>query len=1111
MPETNDGRRSVRPDVERILSGLKPFQRRSVDYVFDRLYGADSTRRFLLADEVGLGKTLVAKGVIARAIDWLWEETDRIDIVYICSNHDIARQNINRLNITGQKDFALASRITLLPIMGGGDHLRKRKLNFVSFTPGTSFDLKSTMGISTERVLLYHLLAGPWDLSGAGPRNVLQGECLPENFRWQLDHFSKDYTIDPGMADLFLAHVKEDRELKNRFFALCKDYHRADANVPPDISRRRSDLIGELRETLAGACLNALEPDLIILDEFQRFKHLLVDNPDSAASQLAHDLFQYSNEHTQARVLMLSATPYKMYTMGHELADDDHYADFLETVRFLFADGAKTEALESLLKEYRRLLYRLGQDDSSQILAVRQDLERCLRGVMCRTERLSVTADRCGMLEEKVSTAELESADLESYVALQSVARVLDHPDTIEYWKSSPYLLSFMEHYSLKQNLRDRAHEPDVVAAFKAAEQCPGVLLPWASLRSFKSIDPRNSRLRELIHDTVDCGAWQALWMPPSLPYYNLAGVFADLTMKGFTKRLVFSSWQVVPKTIATLVSYEVERRMITSQEPEAQNTPQARKARRPLLNFATSNSRLTGMPILGLLYPSYFLAQQFDPLRYMCEQPAGSRLDAGEVLSLIESDVSKALDGLVQNAPDFGPEDEAWYWAAPILLDARADPKAAQEWWANKSLAIDWLGSHEDGEADQDGDGDALGGSEGWRKHVTEASQMLADPHDKLGRPPKDLAEVVAQLALAGPAVTALRAIARITGGIDGAMDPFRRHMAGKIAFGFRALFNASDVIALIRGQNSAEPYWRRVLDYCVAGCLQAVLDEYVHVLRESLGDADAEPSQIATDVGGEIAAVLNLRVATPGADEISVDVGSGLLTFENQGLRAWFAMRFGDEKDAEGRVSRADQVRKAFNSPFRPFVLATTSVGQEGLDFHTYCHAVMHWNLPSNPVDMEQREGRIHRYKGHAVRRNVAKRHGAELANNHQDDPWSRLFEIARNASIDASGLTPFWVYTAEGGATIERHVPVLPLSREADQLPSLRNSLAVYRMVFGQPRQDDLVEFLLRQLARETLASLLDQLRMDLAPREVRPQPTRSKAIPPSPSLALISGGD
>src|SRR5262245_4963053 len=208
-------RQLPRPDTKRILSGLKPFQRKSVDYVFDRLYGENATPRFLLADEVGLGKTLVAKGVVARAIDRLWDKTDRIDIVYICSNHDIARQNINRLNLTGKKDFALASRITLLPISRESGQLREQKLNFVSFTPGTSFDLKSNMGVSTERALIYHLLAEPWNLNGAGPRNVLQGGCDVDNFRYQLDRFCYDYTIDSGMAELFLTNLKKDRKLKN--------------------------------------------------------------------------------------------------------------------------------------------------------------------------------------------------------------------------------------------------------------------------------------------------------------------------------------------------------------------------------------------------------------------------------------------------------------------------------------------------------------------------------------------------------------------------------------------------------------------------------------------------------------------------------------------------------------------------------------------------------------------------------------------------------------------------------------------------------------------------------------------------------------------------------
>ena len=37
---------------------------------------------------------------------------------------------------------------------------------------------------------------------------------------------------------------------------------------------------------------------------------------------------------------------------------------------------------------------------------------------------------------------------------------------------------------------------------------------------------------------------------------------------------------------------------------------------------------------------------------------------------------------------------------------------------------------------------------------------------------------------------------------------------------------------------------------------------------------------------------------------------------------------------------------------------MLASTSIGQEGLDFHNYCRRIVHWNLPSNPIDLEQRE---------------------------------------------------------------------------------------------------------------------------------------------------------
>ena len=63
--------------VEPILNRLKDFQRRTVEYVFDRIFlDNDPAYRFLVADEVGLGKTMVARGIIAKTIRHL-QPTDR--------------------------------------------------------------------------------------------------------------------------------------------------------------------------------------------------------------------------------------------------------------------------------------------------------------------------------------------------------------------------------------------------------------------------------------------------------------------------------------------------------------------------------------------------------------------------------------------------------------------------------------------------------------------------------------------------------------------------------------------------------------------------------------------------------------------------------------------------------------------------------------------------------------------------------------------------------------------------------------------------------------------------------------------------------------------------
>ena len=106
------------------------------------------------------------------------------------------------------------------------------------------------------------------------------------------------------------------------------------------------------------------------------------------------------------------------------------------------------------------------------------------------------------------------------------------------------------------------------------------------------------------------------------------------------------------------------------------------------------------------------------------------------------------------------------------------------------------------------------------------------------------------------------------------------------------------------------------------------------------------------------------------------------------------------------------------------------------------------------------------MHGYKGHAVRRNLAATFGPNMLANGMSldgDLWNELFDAAVRESRGADGaIVPYWFYN-EGPAKIQRYVLVLPFSRDAAAVSQLRKAFAAYRRAFGQPRQEELVEFL------------------------------------------------
>lgn len=1074
-------RAGERPDPNAVLDGLKGFQRDTVEYAFERLYTApDSTRRFLVADEVGLGKTLVARGVIAKAIDHLWDGEDKveqIDIVYICSNAQIARQNVRRLQI-GSGRFVRAGRLGLLP--RELHDLKANRVNYLALTPGTSFDLKSSMGTAEERVVLYHLLQRVWPDHRKGPMNVLQGYVRKTgNFRWWLNDFKRSGRIDDDLGSAFKRRLLDEGEdLRKQYEDLCRRFWRTRTRIPWDDRSRQIRFIGQIRAMLAEVCVTALEPDLVILDEFQRFKHLL--DGEDATSRLARHLFNYSDDTADVRLLLLSATPYRMYTLHHESADDDHYRDFLRTVEFLNPELKESGDLRGLLDDYRQAMYRI-ESGTESLVRIKRRIEEQLRRVMSRTERLRVSTESDGMMREvPCAGLTLTAGDVQDFLALEKIGREVRQPRVLDYWKSAPYLLSFMDDYQLKKKVMARLDMSSDNGLQKLLTAGGRVSLSWEDVETYARLDPANARLRSLFEWMERGEAWRLLWLPPALPYYAESDPWKTARKQQLSKRLIFSTWQVVPKAVAGVVSYDVERRIFPRFDESIRNTPEERKRRRPLLRFAYSQERggLTGMPVLAILYPSPTLAELGDPV----PAPEGGATLA-DAIARARDRLEPRLAGLTEPYRDAASEDESWYWVAPILLDLERHEGSTREWFGRWDLARQWTGV----EGDDDDASRWTDHVSSARKLVDEGIEALARGSRELGRPPADLADALATRSVAGPATSALRALTRASGAETRAALT-ARDAAARIAWSFRKLFNLPEAMALIRGERPRDdktPYWRQVVDYCAAGNLQAVLDEYIHTLRDLEGLFATDHEKAWKRLAEAVSAALSLRTGVPRVDEFRGD--GDTVHVERHRMRNHFALRFGAQEADDGRAgAREGQVRQAFNSPFWPFVLASTSVGQEGLDFHAYCHAVMHWNLPSNPVDLEQREGRVHRYKGHAVRKNVAAKHGTEVLGGGRRDVWQALFEAARQESSDGRGLVPYWLFPLADGAHIERHVPALPLSWDASQLQALKRSLAVYRMVFGQPRQDDLVAFLLERVPREKLREIEPLLRIDLSAR-------------------------
>ena len=146
-------------------------------------------------------------------------------------------------------------------------------------------------------------------------------------------------------------------------------------------NRQQADMINKLRRIFAEISIDMLDPDLVIMDEFQRFNSLL-EQGDDEQSMLTNKFFD--DERSNTKILLLSATPYKPYSTLEELntnGNDEHYQDFMKVMDFLYATKDKADRFKLIWHTYSAALKRTDVVDLTPLVVTKNEAEEALYGV----------------------------------------------------------------------------------------------------------------------------------------------------------------------------------------------------------------------------------------------------------------------------------------------------------------------------------------------------------------------------------------------------------------------------------------------------------------------------------------------------------------------------------------------------------------------------------------------------------------------------------------------------------------------------------------------------------------------------------------------------------
>jgi len=1018
----------------------KPFQSAAILAACKTLKASSGSRRFLVADEVGLGKTVVAQQIIENLAAGADRRSPFV-VYYITNGQRVAHQNRGRLvdflsPEAQEKAVSKADRLNLIPLLPRPD----APVALYSLTPGTSFPGKTTRlhaGRKEERAFITALLSRTFPhLIRTFPEKTMQRnvtsdwEGLVRRYRQPVAALPRNfiYTFKAALTKEFEGSPKE------RLRKIAK-------SEPP------GRFVGRLRRALAYTVLVARPPDLVILDEFQRYRDLL--SKAGRTDALVGALFEPQIASRPA-LLLLSATPYKLYaTRLEENRGAEANREFFELLEFLGGKAGlrlKEESKDVFSKFGSTLLaiakVQSGSEETERLIdearSLRGRLQTMLSPYVSRMEREPTSDDSAHTIE---LNAALEAADVRSFRHLATSFKPEHAWAALPYWLSVPLPA---------QSLGKRYQAWDC-----------GTIHRDGTLTKL-SLDQRNSlslpaswphpKLRAL-DEVTPSDALALPWVAPSAPWWPLRGAWANVTHE--PKLLIFSRFKATPQSVAALTSLRIEARFLS----RAGGYEKVWKRRR----LQAGRGRL---PTMALFHPSPFLIRATDPLAGKSQKPSPPR-------DVIRKQVLNAISQLgieVVKEPGKSSQRHKPLWALLSALDNASG-------YANQTR-------------------------DAWRSAATGDTQLLALIESWYAAPKitwisRREVEDLVNAALSAPGIVLGRALLRH---FDEALvgDAFEE----AVHLSWYALRAYLDNPIFWAGMPKGKP--AKVLQRaCLDGNLEAVLDEHFWMRRQSL------PTR-AKGLAKDLFEALNISVGSFSFHSVNPTKEPRIR------VRCHVAVPFGSTEEEDRSKSgapgdqppRSDEIRNAFNSPFWPHVLATTSVGQEGLDFHTWCGRILHWDLCSSPLELEQREGRIQRYAGLAVRRRLSHLLDKQLSDvttgaapSHVS-LWDRIEPLANERYLDPSGLSPWWVLD---GAHVHRFVFNLPQSRDLERFKLLKEQRLIYRLALGQPNQEDLVDFL--AAGGSALTAVLQPLALDLS-AFARTKDTNVKVTVPKPQSTQVA---